>query len=103
MGVAIGLAEGHALDLGEVLEPSNAQGADRLVAGVDDHVGGLVVVTIEGLLRFDAVLLHEANTADGVSMQQLLICRHDLRADLIVTGNDGAHVTLHVSAPHYPA
>src|SRR3954468_20564338 len=36
--IAIGLAEGHALDLGEVFEPSNAQGADRLVAGIDDHM-----------------------------------------------------------------
>jgi hypothetical protein len=51
----------------------------------------LVVVTVEGLLRFDAVLLHEADTADGVRVKQLLVGRHDLRADLIVTGDDDPH------------
>ena len=95
MRIAIGLAEGHALELGEVLEPSNAQGADRFVAGVDDHVGSLVVVAVEGLLRFDAVLLHEADAADGVGMEQLLVRRHDLRAYLIVTWNDDPPVILH--------
>ena len=96
MDVAIGLAEGHALDLGEVFEPSNAQGSDRFVADIDDHVGGLVVVTVEGLLRFDAVLLHEADTANGVRVKQLLVGRHDLRADSIVAGGRRAHFFSHL-------
>ena len=64
-----------ALDLGEILEPSDAQGADRFFACVYDHMGGLVVVAVEGLPRFDAMFFHEANAADGIGMQHLLVRR----------------------------
>ena len=47
--------------------------------------------------------LDEANAADGVGVQQLLVGRHDLGANLIVTGNDGSLVILHILAPYYPA
>ena len=101
MGIAISLAEGHALELGEVLEPSNAQSANRLIAGIDDHMGGLIVVAVEVLLRFDAVLLHETDTADSIGMQQLLVCGHDFAADLIVVRRDGPHLMFHKLSPRY--
>src|SRR5450631_4910972 len=47
VGVAIGLAKGRALELGEIPEPSDALGADRFVASVDDEVGGLVIVAVK--------------------------------------------------------
>ena len=103
VGVAIGLAEGRTLELGEIPEPSDALGADRFVASVDDEVGGLVIVAVKFLLRRVAVLLQEADTADGVGMLQLLICRHDLGADLIVPADDYSPVTLHIPAPDHPA
>ncbi len=95
MGIAVGLPKGDALDLGEIPEPTDAHRSNRLVACVDDHVGCLIVVAVKSLLRLDAVLLHEADGADGVGMQQLLVSRHDLRADLIVTRGDGPHAILH--------
>src|SRR4051794_8765515 len=101
MDVAIRITEGYSLDLGEVFEPSNAQGSDRFVAGINDHVRGLVVVPVEGLLRFDAVLLHEADTANGVRVKQLLVGRHDLAADLIVVIRDGPHLMFHNLPPLY--
>src|SRR6185295_6058214 len=99
MAVAIFLAERGALKLGEVLEPPDAQGADRLVAGVHDHMGGLVVVAVEALLRLDTMLLHEADAADGVGVQHLLVSRDDFAADLIVVRRDGPHLIFHNLPP----
>jgi hypothetical protein len=98
LDVAVRLAEGGALELGEVLEPPDAQRADRLLARIDDDVGRLVVVAVEGLLRLHAVLLHEADAADGICVQQLLVRRHDLGSDLIMVVRDPV---VHAVAPLY--
>ena len=101
MGVAIILAKGGTLELGEILEPPDAQGADRLVTRINDDMGGLIIVAIEFMLRWDAVLLHEADAADGVGVQHLLVRRHDLAADLIVVRGDGPHLMFHNLPPRH--
>src|SRR4051812_11450670 len=101
MRVAVILAEGSALQLGKILEPPDAQRADRLVASVHNHMGRLVVVTVESLLRFDAVFFHEADAADSVGVQHLLVGRHDLAADLIVVRRDGPRLMFHNLSPLY--
>src|SRR6187455_1944762 len=52
--IAISLAKGGSLELGEISEPADTQCADRFVPRVNDDMGGLIIVAIEGLLRFDA-------------------------------------------------
>jgi len=93
------LPEGRALEFGEIPEPPDAQRADRFIAGIGDDMRGLIVVSVEGLLRLDVVLFHETDAADGVGMQQLLVGRHDLGTDLIVGRSDGHHLGFHNWSP----
>src|SRR5690242_3483728 len=65
VSVAVVLTKGSTLELGEVLEPTDAQRSDRLIAGIHDHVRGLIIVAIEFVLRWNAMLLHEADCSDG--------------------------------------
>ena len=64
-------------------------------------MGRLIVVTVESLLRFDAVFFHEADAADGVGVQHLFVGRHDLAADLIVGRRDRPHLMFHNLSPLY--
>ena len=87
--------------LGKILEPANPQGAYRFIAGVGDDMGGLVVVAIKLMSGGYAMLLHEANAAHRVSMQQLLVCRHDLGSELIVAGAIPRTSCPIADLPHY--
>ena len=64
-------------------------------------MGGLIVVSIEHVLRLHAMLFEEADAADRISVQKLLVGRHDLAADLVVVAADALHVMFHLRAPHH--
>jgi hypothetical protein len=64
-------------------------------------MGGLVIVSIEGLARFDAVFFHEANAPDGIGMQHLLVRGYDLAAELIVVRGNWSHLMFHNFSPRY--
>src|ERR1700759_2601243 len=99
MGIAIGCSESSAFDLGEILEPPDALGTDRLVTCVNDHVASLGVIAVEFLPRRITVLFDEADAADRIGVQQLLVCRHDLAADLIVVWGNCADLMFHNLSP----
>src|SRR2546423_2479134 len=97
--VAIGLTKSKTFEFGEILEPANPQGTNRFVARVRNRMCGLIVVSIENQVRFHAILFEEADAPHGVSVQQLLVCRHDLGSDAVVTGGDGPHAMFHLMPP----
>src|ERR1700689_394003 len=101
VGVAISLAKGGALELGEIPEPSNPERGYRLVTGINDNMSSLVIIAIEFVLSGDPMLLHKADAKDGVGGEHLLIGRHDLAADLIVIRGDGPHLMFHHVPPSY--
>jgi hypothetical protein len=64
-------------------------------------MSGLIVIAIELIFSPDAMLLNEADAADRVGVQHLLVGRHDLAADLIVARRDGPHLMFHNLPPLY--
>ena len=103
---ALGLMSGTSVDGVDValIETDGERVASfgpTLTVPYPDEVRRLIIVAVEEPIRLGAMFLQEADAADGVGMQQLLISRHDLAADLIVVWGDCSHLMFHYEPPRY--
>jgi hypothetical protein len=62
----------RALILCKFVEPTDSQGANRLISVIEDEIRGLVIVTVEDKGRRDAMLMHKANASEDHGIANML-------------------------------
>ena len=63
--IAIGFAKCRALDFGEILEPANTHGPDRLYTVIANDMGGLQIIAVKSMIVRKAHIFHETDGPQG--------------------------------------